>query len=92
MHAPSRSTIGRLGALKSWANTVDRTARTAHARRCGPGSIDYWLARLDPDRFANATEAQKLAAAEAAKKAYFARLALKSAAARSRRGGGHDAA
>lgn len=77
---------GRVGGLASWANTPDRPARTAAARRHSPGGIDYHLERLDAARFADATDAQRLAAAEAARRAYFARLALKSAKAR-RRGG-----
>lgn len=80
----TRQAIGRYGGLKSWANTADRTARTANGRRSGPGSIDWHLARLDPEKFANATEAQRLAAAEAAKRAYFAELAMRSARSRSR--------
>jgi hypothetical protein len=87
-------TAGRVGGLTSWANTADRTARTDPARRRSPGSVDYWLGQLDPERFADATDEQKLAAAEAARKAHFARLALRSAQARRRRakGGGRDAA
>lgn len=80
----SHQITGRLGGLKSWANTVDRTARTANGRRSGPGDIAWHLARLDPDKFADATEAQKLAAAEAAKRAYFAELAMRSARSRRR--------
>jgi hypothetical protein len=74
--------ISRFGALKSWANTPDRSARTRPARSKSPASIEYHLERLDPVRFADATEAQKLAAAEAGRKAYFTELAWKSAAAR----------
>lgn len=70
------------GAHKSWAQTPDRSARTRKARANGPSDLPWHVARLDPERFANATEAQKLAAAEAARKAYFAELGLKSAAAR----------
>jgi hypothetical protein len=81
-----RQLIGSIGALDSWANTTNRTARTTPARDAGPGSLAYHLARLDPDRFANATEAQKIAAAEAGKRAYYSRLALASAKARSRGG------
>lgn len=76
---------GRAGGLESWARTVDRTARTAPARAKAPGELDYWLERLDPERFADATEAQRLAAADAARRAHFARLALASAKARRRR-------
>ena len=78
-----RTTIGRYGALKSWGQTVDRTARTAPARRRSPSHVDYWLDKLDPERFANATDSQRLDAAEALRKAYFQGLALKSAKARS---------
>lgn len=79
---------GRIGGLTSWSRTADRTARTAPARNAGPASLDYHLERLDPERFADATDEQRLAAAEAARKAHFARLALKSA--RARRRGGPD--
>jgi hypothetical protein len=82
--------IGRYGALRSWANTADRTARTRPARSNSPGSIEYHLARLDPERFGDASLEQRYAAAEAAKKAYFAELTMKSIAAR--RGGGDDRA
>ena len=77
--------IGRYGALKSWSNTVDRSARTRPARSNSPSSLDYHLGRLDPERFADATESQKIAAAEAAKRAYFAEMAMRSAAARRRK-------
>jgi hypothetical protein len=82
----NRTIVGRIGGLQSWANTPDRTARTSNARKAGPGAIDYHLARLDPERFANATDRQRLDAAEAMRKAYFARLALASVKARSRGG------
>lgn len=73
--------LGRLGGLASWAKTPDRTARTEKPRRFSPSSIEYHFERLGP-QFDNATDKQRFAAAEAAKKAYFARLALKSVAAR----------
>jgi len=82
----SRQLNGRYGGFKSWANTPDRTARTAPARRRSPSSIEYHLERLDPERFADASDPQRLAAAEAARRAYFASLAMMSAASR-RRGG-----
>ena len=80
----SLENAGRYGAHKGWAETVDRTARTAPGRRHGPGDIDWHLARLDRERFANATDAQKLQAAEFAKKAYYAELAIRSAKSRSK--------
>jgi hypothetical protein len=80
-----RQIIGRYGALKSWSTTVDRSARTRKARDNSPSSDNWHLARL-PEQFDNATDAQRLKAAQAARKAYYAELAMKSAAAR-RRGG-----
>jgi hypothetical protein len=61
----------------SWFKTLDRTARTANARKAFE---DKFLteANGDPKR------------AESLRKAYFAKLALKSVQARQRRGG-HDA-
>lgn len=81
---PNQTAGGRVGGFKSWANTVDRAERTKGPRDASPGGIDYWLNRLDPERFADATDAQRLAAAQAAKKAHFAELAMKSAQARAR--------
>jgi hypothetical protein len=82
----SKNTAQIFGANRSWANTSDRTARTRNGRAKSPSSVDWHIERLDPEKFANATPAQKLAAAESAKKAYYAELAMKSAVAR-RRGG-----
>jgi hypothetical protein len=83
MSLNQRQAWGQYGANVSWANTVDRSARTRTARRAGPGDIDWHLARL-PDAFKDASDKQRLAAAEASKRAYFQRLAIKSAAARRR--------
>jgi hypothetical protein len=69
-----RKLRGRIGAETSWANTEDRTARTAKARKAFE---DGFLAEADGDP----------KRAEHLRKAYFARLALKSAQARRRRGG-----
>lgn len=63
--------IGRLGAYSSWANTTDRSARTAPARAALEAKF-LAAAEGDPAR------------AEALRKAYFTRLALKSAQARRR--------
>ena len=73
----------RLGAYRSWANTPNRSARTRPARAKSPGSVEYWLDRLGPE-FADASGKQRHDAATAAKKAYFAELAIKSAKARRR--------
>jgi hypothetical protein len=87
-----RQLIGRYGGLKSWANTTDRSARTAATRKASPANLDYWLARQDPERFADATPEQRLAAAEAARRAYMAELAMRSAKARRQRAAAKSAA
>src|SRR3954468_16053015 len=79
-----RRTHSSIGAHESWARTPDRTARTTAARSAGPAELSWHLARLDPERFADATDAQREAAAASARKAYFAKLAL--APAKARRG------
>lgn len=74
----SRSAWARIGAHQSWANTLDRTARTAPA----PAALEQkFLEEADGD-------ARR---AESLRKAHYTRLALKSAEARRRRRGG-DAA
>jgi hypothetical protein len=70
-----RTNWGRIGAHVSWANTPDRTARTAPARAA---LEQKFLDRADGD----AVRAEHL------RKAYFARLALKSAEARRARRAG----
>jgi hypothetical protein len=69
-----RTLRARIAAHESWGRTSDRTARTANARSAFE---DKFLAEADgdPERAASL------------RKAYFARLALKSAQARRRRGG-----
>ena len=64
-----RSAIGRIGAHISWANTKDRTARTAPAR----AALD---ARFLAEAGGDPVRAQHL------RKAHFQRLALKSAQSR----------
>lgn len=68
-----RSLRGQIAAHTSWANTSDRTARTANARK---GLEDKFLAEADGDPVR----------AEHYRRAYYARLALKSAQARRNRG------
>jgi hypothetical protein len=84
-----RQQVARLGAYEKWSRTVNRSAATRRARDAAPGNLEYHLARLGPE-FADATPEQRLDAAEAAMRAYFQRLAMRSAKAR-RRGGGPDA-
>ena len=74
-----RKLRAQIAAHDSWARTEDRSARTANARRA---LEDKFLAEVDGDELRAAS----------LRKAYFARLALKSAQARRRRGGNDDAA
>lgn len=78
---------GRIGAHKSWANTEDRTARTAPAREAFNRRFED---EVDPDR--RLDPAERARRAESARKAYYAELALKSAQARRRRADPQDAA
>lgn len=73
---PAERTLrSQIAAHESWARTPDRSARTANARK---GLENKFLAEAggDPKR------------AESLRKAYYARLAFKSAQARRRRSGG----
>lgn len=80
MSDPLLSLAGRVGAHESWARTDDRTARTAPARQA---FLDRFERQVDPDsQLPPVIRAQR---AEHARKAYFARLALSSVAARRRR-------
>lgn len=78
--ASMRSAIARLGAHESWARTSDRSARTAPAREAFE---NRFLDQVDPDRKLSAQERNRRAAN--ARKAYFLRLALKSAQVRRER-------
>jgi hypothetical protein len=68
---------GRIGAYESWAQTEDRAARTAPARRA---MLEKFEHAVDPD--GKLTPAERAKRAEFARKAHFQRLALKSAKAR----------
>jgi hypothetical protein len=72
-----RSLIARLAAHESWANTADPSARTAPARRA---MLDRFERQIDPDGVLSPTERARRE--WHARKAYFARLALRSAQAR----------
>ena len=49
------------------------------ARNAGPGYIDYWLKRLDSERFAEATDQQRLDAADCLGARHYLKMAMKSA-------------
>lgn len=78
-----RRLAGEIGAHQSWAHTEDRSARTAPARKA---ALDRFEREVDPEGVLPPAERAKRA--ENARKAYFARLALKSAQARRVRKGG----
>lgn len=70
----------QIAAHESWAQTSDRAARTAPARRAMMEKFEH---QVDPDGVL--PQAVRAQMAESARKAHFRRLALKSAKARSRR-------
>ncbi|WP_298442806.1 hypothetical protein [Gordonia sp. (in: high G+C Gram-positive bacteria)] len=72
-----RSLHAQIAAHESWAGTRDRSARTAPARKA---ALDRFEKQVDPE--GNLTPAERAKRAEHARKAYFKRLALKSAQAR----------
>lgn len=74
-----RSMRGRLAAHTRWAQTADRSAATAPARR---GLLDRFEREVDPEGQLDPGERQRRA--ESAKKAFYTRLALASAKARRR--------
>lgn len=76
-----RSLRARIAAQLSWASTEDWSARTAPAREA---FLERFEREIDPTGTMEPSIRSRRAAA--ARKAYFARLALKSAQAR-RRGG-----
>lgn len=76
-----RSLRAEIAAHESWANTTDRAQRTAPARKA---ALERFERQVDPDGALTPTE--RAVRAEHARKAYFKRLALKSAQARRARG------
>lgn len=79
MDTSERSMQLRIAAHTSWANTTDRSARTAAARKASHHTRFVDKAReMHPD----ATEAEIAKVAESLRKAHYQALALKSAQAR----------
>ena len=74
---PERHLAASIAAHESWANTPDRAARTAPARAA---LLARFEAEVDPSGVLPADERARRA--EHKRKAYFQRLALKSAQAR----------
>lgn len=69
----------QIGAHTSWANTADRSKRTAPARNAMLAKFEH---QVDPEK--KLLPAERAKRAESAKRAYFQRLALKSAQSRRR--------
>ncbi|ORL08372.1 hypothetical protein [Prescottella equi] len=69
----------QIAAHVSWANTIDRPARTAAARQA---ALDRFEQEVDPEGELPPAERRKRA--EHARRAYFLKLALKSAQSRRR--------
>ncbi|WP_433506764.1 hypothetical protein ACQP04_09905 [Pseudonocardia halophobica] len=81
-----RALIARIAAHTSWANTSDRSARTAPGRAAARAAmLDRFEREIDPD--GTMSPAERALRAESARRAYFSRLALRSAQARRRRAG-----
>ncbi|MEW2451256.1 hypothetical protein AB0896_27485 [Streptomyces parvulus] len=78
MSPEERRLRAQLGAEVSWANTVDRTARTAPAARAAEARFHTQAREMHPD----ATEEQVAKVAENLRRAHFKRLALAAATAR----------
>lgn len=72
-----RSLIGRIAAAESWANTPDRSARTAPGRAAMLAKFEQ---QVDPDERLDPAERARRAAYK--RTAHFQRLALRSAQAR----------
>lgn len=77
MSYQDRVLAARIAAHESWAHTPDRAARTAPARAALMAKFE---AEVDPD--GKLSPVERAIRAEHARKAHFARLALKSAQSR----------
>lgn len=81
MTPEERRLRAKLGAETSWANTVDRAARTAPGSRAAEARFFTQAREMHPD----ATEQQIAKVAENLRRAHFTRLSLAAATARRRR-------
>jgi hypothetical protein len=78
-----RALIAKIASYTSWANTTDRSARTAPGRAAARAAmLDRFEREVDPDGTLPLQERARRA--ESARKAYFTRLALRSAQSRRR--------
>ena len=72
-----KAQAGSIGGLTKWFHTRDRTeCATAPARKASPSDVEYHLARLDPEIFADANRRPAASRRRGrAPPAYFTRLA-----------------
>lgn len=75
MNAEERKLRAQLGAEVSWANTLDRTARTAPGSRAADARFEKQARDMYPD----ASDEQITKTAEHLRKAHFRRMGLASA-------------
>jgi len=66
-----RRTHASIAANTRWANEPDRAAATAAARAKGPGSLEYWIAKTDPDL----PHAERVKRANNLKQVFYQKLA-----------------
>jgi hypothetical protein len=85
-HPSDATQIARLAAHVMWAQCEDRTAATAAARKA---FADRFELEVDPDGVLDPVE--RATRATSAKKAYYARLALRSAQVRRAKAAGRRA-
>jgi hypothetical protein len=78
-----RSVNASIAANARWAKEPSRSRATAAARANGPGSIDYWLNKVDPD--GRMAPDDRVKAAENARRAFYQRLAKQGRKARKSR-------
>jgi hypothetical protein len=81
MNAEERHLRAKLGAETSWANTTDRTARTAPGARAAEARFHTKAREMHPD----ASEQHIAKVAENLRRAHFTRMALAAAASRRRK-------
>jgi hypothetical protein len=87
MTPEQRRLRSQAGAHTMWANTLDRTARTAAARKA---AMDRFERQVDPDGALSPAERAKRA--DNARQAHMTRMALASSLARAKRKKRPDAA
>jgi hypothetical protein len=78
-----RQTRSRQASYESWANTEDRTKRTAPGRQ---GMLRKFENQVDPDR--TLTPEERAKRVESARKAYYTRLSMLAVKARRQRAEG----